>query len=122
VSDAPAAAAALERAFRDERAAVLATLTRHLGGDLGAAEDALQDALADAAREWPRSGAPARPGAWLTVAARRRALDRLRREKARPAGPRRSSTSCGSTRSTRTTPMRATRTTRTARSPTTVCA
>ncbi len=82
MSDAPAAAAALERAFRDERAAVLATLTRHLGGDLGAAEDALQDALADAAREWPRSGAPARPGAWLTVAARRRALDRLRREKA----------------------------------------
>ncbi len=82
MSDAPGAAAALERAFRDERAAVLATLTRHLGGDLGAAEDALQDALADAAREWPRSGAPARPGAWLTVAARRRALDRLRREKA----------------------------------------
>ena len=78
----PGAAAALERAFRDERAAVLATLTRHLGGDLALAEDALQDAFVSAAREWPQSGAPERPGAWLTVAARRRALDRLRREQA----------------------------------------
>jgi len=74
-------AAALERAFRDERGAVLATLTRQLGGDLARAEDALQDALADAAREWPRRGVPARPGAWLTVAARRRAVDRLRRDR-----------------------------------------
>jgi RNA polymerase sigma-70 factor (ECF subfamily) len=78
----PDAARALERVFREERVALLATLTRHLGGDVGLAEDALQDAFAAAAREWPRTGPPERPGAWLTVAARRRALDRLRREQA----------------------------------------
>ncbi|HEX8206900.1 MAG TPA: sigma-70 family RNA polymerase sigma factor [Solirubrobacteraceae bacterium] len=76
------AAVALERAYRDERAAVLATLTRHLGGDLALAEDAVQDAFVAAAGEWPRRGVPDRPGAWLTVAARRKAIDRLRREKA----------------------------------------
>lgn len=75
------AAAALERAWREERAAVLATLTRHVGGDLGLAEDAVQDAFAAAAADWPVRGVPARPGAWLTVAARRRAIDRLRRER-----------------------------------------
>ena len=76
------AAVALERAYRDERAAVLATLTRHLGGDLGLAEDAVQDAFVAAAADWPRRGVPDRPGAWLTVTARRKAIDRLRREKA----------------------------------------
>jgi RNA polymerase sigma-70 factor (ECF subfamily) len=76
------AAAALERAYRDERAAVLATLTRHVGGDLGLAEDAVQDAFAEAAAQWPERGVPDRPGAWLTVTARRRAIDRLRRERA----------------------------------------
>jgi RNA polymerase sigma-70 factor (ECF subfamily) len=75
------AAAALERAYRDERAAVLATLTRHLGGDLGLAEDAVQDAFAAAAADWPRHGVPGRPGAWLTVTARRKAIDRLRDER-----------------------------------------
>ncbi len=75
------AAAALERAYRDERAAVLATLARHLGGNLDLAEDAVQDAFAEAARDWPRRGVPERPGAWLTVAARRRAIDRIRRER-----------------------------------------
>jgi RNA polymerase sigma-70 factor (ECF subfamily) len=75
-------AAALERAWRDERAAVLATLTRRLGGDLGAAEDAVQDAFAAAARTWPRRGVPPNPGAWLTVAARNAAIDRLRRDRA----------------------------------------
>ena len=75
------AAAALERAYRDERAAVLATLARHLGGNLELAEDAVQDAFAEAGRDWPRRGVPERPGAWLTVAARRRAIDRIRRER-----------------------------------------
>ncbi|HWT91483.1 MAG TPA: sigma-70 family RNA polymerase sigma factor, partial [Solirubrobacteraceae bacterium] len=75
------AAAALERAWREERAAVLATLTRHVGGDLGLAEDAVQDAFTAAAVDWPVRGVPARPGAWLTVAARRKAIDRLRRER-----------------------------------------
>jgi RNA polymerase sigma-70 factor (ECF subfamily) len=74
--------AALEAAWREEGPAVLATLTRHLGGDLALAEDALQDAFAAAVEHWPRRGVPDRPGAWLTVAARRCAIDRLRHERA----------------------------------------
>jgi RNA polymerase sigma-70 factor (ECF subfamily) len=70
--------AALERAFRDEGPRVLATLIRQVG-DFQLAEDALQDACADAAAAWPHAGVPLNPGAWLTVVARRRALDRLRR-------------------------------------------
>jgi RNA polymerase sigma-70 factor, ECF subfamily len=73
---------ALERAFRDERAAVLATLIRHVG-DFDLAEEAVQDAFTTALTAWERDGVPVRPGAWLTVAARRRAIDRLRRGRAR---------------------------------------
>ena len=69
---------ALERAYRDERAAVLATITRRLDGDLALAEDAVQDAFVAAAIEWDRRGVPDRPGAWLTTTAWRKALDRLR--------------------------------------------
>jgi RNA polymerase sigma-70 factor (ECF subfamily) len=74
------AAAAVARAFRDERAAVLATLIRHVG-DFQLAEDAVQDAFASAVVAWRRDGVPANPGAWITVAARRRAIDRLRRDR-----------------------------------------
>ena len=74
------AAAEVARAFRDERAAVLATLIRHVG-DFQLAEDAVQDAFTDAVAAWRRDGVPANPGAWLTVAARRRAIDRLRRDR-----------------------------------------
>ena len=73
-------AAAIAAAFRRERAAVLATLIRHVG-DFQLAEDAVQDAFTDALSAWPRDGVPARPGAWLTVAARRRAIDRMRRNR-----------------------------------------
>ena len=52
--------------------------------DLDAAEDVVQEAFALALEHWPRDGVPTRPGAWLLTAARRRALDRLRR--ARRAG------------------------------------
>jgi RNA polymerase sigma-70 factor (ECF subfamily) len=76
-----AAAGALERAYRDERAAVLATITRRLGGDLALAEDVVQDAFVVAAVDWDRRGAPERPGAWLTTTAWRKALDRLRHER-----------------------------------------
>jgi len=69
---------AIERAFREERAAVLATLIRHVG-DFQLAEDAVQDAFAAAVATWPRDGVPSNPGAWITTAARRRAIDRLRR-------------------------------------------
>jgi RNA polymerase sigma-70 factor (ECF subfamily) len=80
MSEAPAGDA-IERAFRDERAAVLATLIRHVG-DFDLAEEAVQDAFAKAVATWPRDGVPASPGAWLTVTARRLAIDRLRRGRA----------------------------------------
>ncbi len=73
-------AATVERAFREERAGVLATLIRHVG-DFQLAEDAVQDAFAAAVATWPRDGVPANPGAWITVTARRRAIDRLRRDR-----------------------------------------
>jgi RNA polymerase sigma-70 factor (ECF subfamily) len=73
-------AGAIDRAFREERAAVLAALIRQVG-DFTLAEDAVQDAFADAVVAWPRDGIPRNPGAWLTVGARRRATDRLRRDR-----------------------------------------
>ena len=66
--------------FRDERAAVLATLIRHVG-DFQLAEEAMQDAFEAALAAWPRDGVPDNPAAWITVAARRRAIDRLRRDR-----------------------------------------
>jgi RNA polymerase sigma-70 factor (ECF subfamily) len=74
-------AAALARAFRDERSRVLATLIRQVGGDFQLAEDAVQDAFLQAVTSWDRDGVPANPGGWLMVAARRRAIDRLRRDR-----------------------------------------
>jgi RNA polymerase sigma-70 factor (ECF subfamily) len=73
-------AAAIARAFRDERAIVLATLIRQ-AGDFQLAEDAVQDAFEAAVTAWRRDGVPVTPGAWITTAARRRAIDRLRRER-----------------------------------------
>jgi RNA polymerase sigma-70 factor (ECF subfamily) len=70
---------AVERAFREEWGQVVATLARRLG-DLQLAEDAAQEAFASAAATWPRDGVPARPGAWLTVTAWRKAVDQLRRD------------------------------------------
>jgi RNA polymerase sigma-70 factor, ECF subfamily len=73
-------AAAVARAFREERAIVLATLIRQVG-DFQLAEDAVQDAFEAAVTVWRRDGVPANPGAWITTAARRRAIDRLRRNR-----------------------------------------
>ena len=73
--------AAVAVAFRAERGAVLATLIRQVG-DFALAEDAVQDAFEAALAAWRRDGVPASPGAWLTVAARRKAIDRLRRARA----------------------------------------
>ena len=73
----------LERAFRDERSLVVASLARRLG-DLQLAEDAVQEAFLAAAAHWPVSGVPDRPGAWLTTTAWRKALDVLRRERTAP--------------------------------------
>jgi RNA polymerase sigma-70 factor, ECF subfamily len=72
--------AAIARAFREERAIVLATLIRQ-AGDFQLAEDAVQDAFEAAVTQWRRDGVPANPGAWITTAARRRAIDRLRRNR-----------------------------------------
>ncbi|NUP48608.1 MAG: sigma-70 family RNA polymerase sigma factor [Catenulispora sp.] len=60
--------------------AVLATLIRQ-AGDFQLAEDALQDAFEAALAAWPRDGVPRNPAAWISVTARRRAIDRLRRER-----------------------------------------
>jgi RNA polymerase sigma-70 factor, ECF subfamily len=72
--------AAVERAFREEWASVVATLARRFG-DLQLAEDAAQEAFAAAAAAWPRDGVPAKPGAWLTTTAWRKAIDQLRRDR-----------------------------------------
>ncbi len=72
--------ALIERAFRDEWGRVLATLIGFLG-DFDLAEEAVQDAFTLAAERWPRDGSPSDPRAWLVTVARRRAIDRLRREK-----------------------------------------
>src|SRR5437868_15387586 len=72
--------AAIAKAFKEEGPAILATLIRQVG-DFSLAEDALQDAFAAAAATWLRDGVPASPGAWITTTARRKAIDRLRRER-----------------------------------------
>ena len=74
------ALALLEQVFRDEWGRVLACLIGFLG-DFDLAEEAAQEAFAVAAERWPRDGVPANPGAWLTVTARNRAIDRIRRER-----------------------------------------
>lgn len=73
----------LDGVFRREWGPAVAALARW-SGDLTVAEDAVQEACAQALRVWPADGMPANPGAWLTTVARNRALDRLRRESARP--------------------------------------
>jgi RNA polymerase sigma-70 factor (ECF subfamily) len=69
---------ALDRAFRDDRAAVLATVIRYVG-DFEIAEEAVQDAFLAAVESWTHDGVPASTRAWLLTAARRRAVDRVRR-------------------------------------------
>jgi RNA polymerase sigma-70 factor (ECF subfamily) len=70
---------AVDRAFRDEFGRTVAVLARALG-DLDRAEEAVQDAYVVALDRWPRDGVPDNPGAWIFTAAKRRAIDRLRRE------------------------------------------
>lgn len=68
----------LETVYRAERGRVLASLVRLLGG-FELAEEALAEAFVAAARQWPETGMPANPRAWLVSAGRFRAIDRLRR-------------------------------------------
>jgi RNA polymerase sigma-70 factor, ECF subfamily len=70
---------AITRAHHEEWARVVATLTRHFG-DLDVAEEAAAEAFATAVERWSADGVPPNPGGWLTTTARRKALDRIRRE------------------------------------------
>jgi RNA polymerase sigma factor (sigma-70 family) len=69
---------AIEAVWRIESAKVIASLARMVR-DVGIAEDLAQDALVAALEQWPESGVPNNPGAWLMAAAKRRAIDVLRR-------------------------------------------
>jgi RNA polymerase sigma-70 factor, ECF subfamily len=75
------AAGSVEAVFREERGRLLAALVRQFG-DLDLAEEVASDAVATALERWPVDGVPGRPGAWLLTTARRKAVDRLRRDKA----------------------------------------
>jgi RNA polymerase sigma-70 factor, ECF subfamily len=76
----PAVSAAVAEAHRREWAFVLAATAR-VAGDIDLAEECVQDAYVAALGAWSRQGVPRNPGAWLTTAARRRALDALRRDR-----------------------------------------
>jgi RNA polymerase sigma factor (sigma-70 family) len=73
---------AIEAIFRIERARLIGGLARMVR-NVDLAEELAQDALVIALSEWPRTGVPANPGAWLMTAAKRRAIDTIRRDKMR---------------------------------------
>jgi len=68
----------IDAIWRIESARLIGGLTR-IVGDLGLAEDLAQDALVAALEQWPESGVPRNPGAWLMATAKRRAIDEFRR-------------------------------------------
>lgn len=70
----------LEAIFRAERPAILGSLVR-LCGDIELAEDALGEAFREALERWPREGVPPNPAGWVSVTARNRAIDTLRRDR-----------------------------------------
>jgi RNA polymerase sigma factor (sigma-70 family) len=72
-------AADLEAIFRDHAGRLVASLVRRLG-DFDLAEESVQEAVIEALQHWPRDGVPDRPDAWLAAVARRKAIDRIRRE------------------------------------------
>jgi RNA polymerase sigma-70 factor, ECF subfamily len=69
---------AIDAVWRIESPRIIAGLTRMVR-DVGVAEDLAQDALVAALEQWPQSGVPDNPGAWLTAAAKHRAIDHFRR-------------------------------------------
>ncbi len=71
---------AIDAVWRIEQAKLIAGLARMVR-DVGLAEELAQDALIAALEQWPASGIPEKPGAWLMTTAKRRAIDRLRRHK-----------------------------------------
>jgi RNA polymerase sigma factor (sigma-70 family) len=70
----------IDALWRIESARLIAGLAR-LVRDVGVAEELAQDALVTALEQWPRSGIPDNPGAWLMATAKHRAIDHLRRER-----------------------------------------
>ncbi|WCN81372.1 RNA polymerase sigma factor [Micromonospora sp. LH3U1] len=74
-----AVGSSVEAVFREERGRLLASLV-HRFGDLDLAEEVASEAIEAALVHWPTDGVPSRPGAWLLTTARRRAVDRLRRD------------------------------------------
>jgi RNA polymerase sigma-70 factor, ECF subfamily len=68
----------IEAVWRIESARIIGAVARVLR-DVGQAEEFAQEALVSALETWPQSGLPDNPGAWLTIAAKRRAIDHLRR-------------------------------------------
>ena len=70
---------AIQAVWRMESARIVAGIAR-IVRDIGLAEDLAQDALVAALEQWPMSGVPQNPGAWLMAAAKHRAIDRLRRD------------------------------------------
>ena len=74
--------AAITEAHHEEWVRVVAALARRFG-DLDIAEEAAAEAFASAVERWPTDGVPPNPGAWLTTTAKRKAIDRIRRENKR---------------------------------------
>lgn len=73
---------AIEAVFRIERARLIGGLARMVR-DVDRAEELAQEALLTALSQWPKSGVPDKPGAWLMAAAKRRAIDGMRRDRMR---------------------------------------
>ncbi len=71
----------LEKAYRAEAIRIRAALAARLG-DVGLAEEFVQDAFIEALEHWRTEGVPPNPGGWLATTARRKAIDRMRRERA----------------------------------------
>nr|WP_308214345.1 sigma-70 family RNA polymerase sigma factor [Solirubrobacter ginsenosidimutans] len=71
--------AILDRVFREQRGQILAALIGFLG-DFDLAEEAAQEAFAVAAERWPKEGVPSAPAVWIITTAKRRAIDRIRRD------------------------------------------
>jgi RNA polymerase sigma factor (sigma-70 family) len=71
----------VEAVWRIESARLIAGIARRVN-DIGLAEDLAQEALVAAMEQWPESGVPDNPGAWLAATARNRAIDRIRRDQA----------------------------------------
>ena len=79
MGDVPDLQQTVDAVWRMGAAKIVATLTRAVG-DVGLAEDVAQEALVDALTQWPQTGVPRNPGAWLTTVAKRKAIDFWRRQ------------------------------------------